>query len=154
MDIEKIESLIEILEGTDVTELAVEEEDIKIKIRKGPESVETVQYAPQSSGQAAVSPEIKEEKETGAAEDEKAENGGDTINAPMVGTFYRAPAPDADPFVEVGDVVDSGTTLCIIEAMKLMNEIEAERTGRIVEILVDDGEPIEYGQPLFKIEKV
>ncbi|MFW6381790.1 MAG: acetyl-CoA carboxylase biotin carboxyl carrier protein, partial [Bacillota bacterium] len=71
-----------------------------------------------------------------------------------VGTFYRASSPDADPFVEIGDIINPGTTLCIVEAMKLMNEIEAETRGKIVDILVEDGEPIEYGQPLFLVDKL
>ena len=76
-----------------------------------------------------------------------------TITAPMVGTFYRAPAPDAPPYVEVGDLVEEGQALCIIEAMKLMNEIESEVRGRVVKILVENAEPVEYGQPLFVLEK-
>ena len=74
-----------------------------------------------------------------------------TLNAPMVGTFYRAPAPDAKPFVEVGQQIKEGETVCIIEAMKLMNEIEADASGTVVEILVENGQPVEYGQPLFVI---
>lgn len=75
------------------------------------------------------------------------------VVAPMVGTFYRAPAPDADPFVEVGDIVEPGQTVCIVEAMKLMNEIEAERRGKVVRILVDNEDPVEYGQPLFVLQE-
>ena len=100
-------------------------------------------------------PEVKSENQTpentGEVEDTKDED-HDEFVSPMVGTFYRAPAPDADPFVEVGDRVQEGDTLCIIEAMKLMNEIEAEASGTIKDILVDDAESVEYGQVLFIIE--
>jgi acetyl-CoA carboxylase biotin carboxyl carrier protein len=77
-----------------------------------------------------------------------------TINAPMVGTFYRAPSPDASPFCDVGDVVKPGQPVCIIEAMKLMNELESEVSGRVVRVLVENGEPVEYGQPLIELEPV
>jgi acetyl-CoA carboxylase biotin carboxyl carrier protein len=82
----------------------------------------------------------------------EATNGHPAITSPMVGTFYRSPAPDADPFVEVGDVVEVGQTVCIIEAMKLMNEIEAETKGRVVKILVENAQPVEFGQRLFLLE--
>ncbi|MFW5995880.1 MAG: acetyl-CoA carboxylase biotin carboxyl carrier protein [Halanaerobiaceae bacterium] len=154
MDIEEIKSLIDILEGTDVTELAIEEDEAKIKIKKGPEKVKTVQTMPAQPAPAAGPARGQEQAEDGDEEGSgDVAKDGNVITAPMVGTFYRAPAPDADPFVEVGDVIETGATLCIIEAMKLMNEIEAETEGRIVEIMVDDGEPVEYGQPLFRVEK-
>ncbi|MFW6237815.1 MAG: acetyl-CoA carboxylase biotin carboxyl carrier protein [Bacillota bacterium] len=154
MDIEEIKSLIDILEGTDVTELAIEEDEVKIKIKMGPDKVETVQQMqPQSVATPGPAREQQQTVKTGEDEGGETEAEGEIITAPMVGTFYRAPAPDADPFIEVGEVIESGDTLCIIEAMKLMNEIEAETSGRIVEILVEDGEPVEYGQPLFRVEK-
>ncbi|HEY8417672.1 MAG TPA: acetyl-CoA carboxylase biotin carboxyl carrier protein, partial [Limnochordales bacterium] len=112
-----------------------------------PRPVPVVQAVEQAAAPAPASP----------ATDGKAAPRDDRyvqITAPMVGTFYRAPAPDAEPYVKVGDVVEVGQTLCIIEAMKLMNEIESEVRGRVVEILVENAEPVEYGQPLFVLERL
>ena len=148
MDVEQVKELIKALEKSKVDELTIEEGDVKICVRKG------------LNGQPAASVEAPSSatKETGQANvDAKA--GTDThpdssksINAPMVGTFYRASAPDADPFIQEGQEVDVGQTVCILEAMKLMNEIEAEEKGVIKEILVENGQPVEYGQPLFLYE--
>lgn len=146
MNLKEIESLIDLLEDTDITEINLEEEGKKLCIKKG--------FQSQEAEVVPVHP--VEEKVTGdetakEVHEEKNDN-QEEIVAPMVGTFYRAPSPDADPFVKVGDVVEAGATLCIIEAMKLMNEIEADTEGEIVEILVENGEPVEYGQPLFLVE--
>ena len=151
MNIDQIKELIEILNHTDIAELCVESEGVKISIKKW------AAYAPPAAvvqPQAATAPPLKEQAEprpapTGEPVDESRYV---TVTAPMVGTFYRAPAPDAPPYVSVGDVVEVGQPLCIIEAMKLMNEIESEVKGRIVKILVENEEPVEYGQPLFLIE--
>lgn len=151
MNIDQIKELIEILNHTDIAELCVESEGVKISIKKG------AAFMPQPvvvQPQALASPPQREP--AGAqleAPSERVDEGKYvTVTAPMVGTFYRAPAPDAAPYVSVGDIVDVGQPLCIIEAMKLMNEIESEVKGRIVEILVENEEPVEYGQPLFRIE--
>ncbi len=143
MNLEKLESLIEIIQGTDITEIELNEDDIKIRIKRGYHTSGVEKF---STTQLPAS--IQEAPQVDEAEGSTA----DEIVAPMVGTFYRAPAPDADPFVEVGDQVKPGDTLCIIEAMKLMNEIEVETKGKIVDILVENGQPVEYGQPLFTIE--
>lgn len=143
MNLEEIKSLIDIISETDVTEVNVEEDNFKIKIKRGTQMVDfTPGEAATRHIQAPRNPSAEEEEDSGREE----------IVAPMVGTFYRAPAPDADPFVEIGDIVNPGDTICIIEAMKLMNEIEVETRGKIIEILVDDAEPVEYGEPLFIIE--
>ncbi|MFW6287716.1 MAG: acetyl-CoA carboxylase biotin carboxyl carrier protein, partial [bacterium] len=124
--------------------IELEDEDSRINIKRGHEQVEYTPIEPQRHVQAPHNPTHDENDEENANKEE--------IVAPMVGTYYSAPSPEADPFVEVGDVVNPGETLCIIEAMKLMNEIEVETRGKIVEILVNNAEPVEYGQPLFIIE--
>ncbi len=144
MNLEDIKSLITIISETDVTEIELEDEESKIKIKRGHQQVEFTPVENQRHVQAPHNPTHNENDEEDSNREE--------IVAPMVGTFYRAPSPEADVFVEVGDVVNPGETLCIIEAMKLMNEIEVETRGKILEILVNNAEPVEYGQPLFIIE--
>lgn len=156
MNLNEIKELIKIIDGTEISELNLESEGVKVSIRKGsaitaalPVTAPTAAVAVSAPVQSA--PTISSEAAPVAAEEEFDE--ADYITSPMVGTFYRAAAPDAPAFVELGQHVREGQTVCIIEAMKLMNEIEAEVEGKIVEILVDNGQPVEYGQPLFKIQK-
>jgi acetyl-CoA carboxylase biotin carboxyl carrier protein len=144
MNLEEIKSLIDLISNTDVTEIDVEENDIKIKIKRGYQKVD---YIPVPEQNRHVQAQINQH-----SENEEENKNREEIVAPMVGTFYRAPAPDAAPFVEKGDIVNPGDTLCIIEAMKLMNEIEVETRGKIIDILVENGQPVEYGEPLFIIE--
>ena len=150
MDLKQIEELIEILKDTDVSELKIEEDDIEIDIKRGfNNNVGT--------GQPLVNTKVSNESEVKNKKSEKNEEENkdrEEIVAPMVGTFYRSPSPEADPFVEIGDTVENGDVVCILEAMKLMNEIEAETKCKIIDVLVEDGEAIEYGQPLFEIEKL
>ncbi len=150
MDLKQIEELIEILKDTDVSELKIEEDDIEIDIKRGfNNNVVT--------GQPVVNTKVSNESEVKNKKSEKNEEENkdrEEIVAPMVGTFYRSPSPEADPFVEIGDTVENGDVVCILEAMKLMNEIEAETKCKIIDVLVEDGEAIEYGQPLFEIEKL
>ncbi|MFW6007506.1 MAG: acetyl-CoA carboxylase biotin carboxyl carrier protein [Halanaerobiales bacterium] len=156
MDLEEVKALIDMLDGTDITELNIKDDNIDIKIKKGVINNESgVVYSSQSASvpEKINLGEVKENENKASQNSDKEEDNLEEIVAPMVGTFYRSPAPDADPFIEVGDTVKEGDTLCIIEAMKLMNEIEAETEGKVVEILVNDSEPVEYGQPLFQIEK-
>ncbi|MDA8387894.1 MAG: acetyl-CoA carboxylase biotin carboxyl carrier protein [Nitrospiraceae bacterium] len=136
MELEDIKALLELLRDTDVAEIEVEKEGSRVKIRRGRfyTSVEL----------PSAPPQIKHEE----AEEERLI----TVTAPLVGTFYRAPSPEASVFVEVGSVVKKGQVLCIVEAMKLMNEIESEIDGQIVKILAENGQPVEYGEPLFLIE--
>lgn len=151
MDVEKIKAIIAALEGTEVTRFEYRNDDERLTIRRGRETVPTVvtqpvgQVAAPVAPQAPAAPTAKEEESAAAAP-------GVIVTSPFVGTFYRAPAPEAPPFVELGQVVRKGQTLCIVEAMKLMNEIEAETGGKIVEIFVENGEPVEFGEPLFRIE--
>lgn len=140
MDLKKITELIKTLEETGITELSIESEGVKLNIKRG-----TLQ-------QGAKKEENIEDKAKAVPKPEKSDRMVE-IKSPMVGTFYRAPAPDAPPFVEVGSRVKPGQTLCIIEAMKLMNEITSDVAGRVVEILVENGHPVEYGQVLFRLER-
>ena len=145
MNIKELREVIAIFQEADIAELEIEREDAKIKLKRHsePEVRHIVAQSPvpvaESSGADASKPE---EKNEGLVE----------IKTPMVGTFYKAPAPDADPFVDVGTDVGEDTVVCIIEAMKLMNEIKADVKGRIVKILVDNGQPVEFGQTLFLVK--
>lgn len=147
MDINEIKKLIKVFESAKVTELSIQEGDLKIKISKNGSST-NVGY---------VQPNLPVEVPAVSAEPAKSvepvQDNSHIIKSPIVGTFYRAPAPDADPYVQAGDSVSTGSVLCIVEAMKLMNEIESDISGKILQILVEDGTPVEFNQPLFRIEK-
>jgi len=138
--IEKIKELLKSLENSSVEEIELEAEGFKLKAKFNREA--PVRELPKESPQEP--PQKEEEKEE--------EKNYYVVEAPMVGTFYRAPAPGAEPFVKEGDYVEKGQTLCIIEALKVMNEIESEVSGVVRKILVENGQPVEYGQPLFYIE--
>ncbi|MBU0690701.1 acetyl-CoA carboxylase biotin carboxyl carrier protein [bacterium] len=157
MDLPEIQKLIRIIEKSPITVFELEDKDLKIKISKnGSHSpvVQTVMSSPIPASLSAPSYSAATAAEAPAAA-EKAPVVSKNIveiKAPMVGTFYRAPSPDADPYVNVGDRVEPNRVLCIIEAMKLMNEVEAELSGRIVEACVENAEPVEYGQVLFRVD--
>jgi acetyl-CoA carboxylase biotin carboxyl carrier protein len=142
LDLDQLRELIRILDESNLTEIEVEHGDDRIRIGRDPAPAATQSLAPPSSANAT------NPAETPAPLDDD----GIYVTSPFVGTFYRAASPDADPFVEIGDLIAPGQVLCIVEAMKLMNEIEAEATGTIVEILIEDGKPVEYGDRLFRIE--
>lgn len=133
VNLDQLRELIQLLEESNLTEIEVEQDDDRIRLRREPSPV--VGAAPSASA-ATAAPEME----------------GTYVTSPFVGTFYRAPSPDDNAFVEVGDQIAPGQVLCIVEAMKLMNEIEAEIAGEIVEILVKSGKPVEYGDRLFRIE--
>lgn len=167
MNIKEIKELVKLLVETDITELNLESDGTKVVIKKGAagtvSTVTNVTPAAKFGTQAAVEPApgdpqpVTVEAAQNPIPSEKEEElpaNQVVIPAPMVGTFYRAPNPEAEPFVEVGKVVEAGQVLCIIEAMKLMNEIESDVRGRVVKVLVENGTPVEYGQPLFVIEKM
>lgn len=143
MDLRKLKKLIDLVEESSITELEINDAEERVRIVKHgagqPAPAPFVPFvatpAPDAIA-ALVEPELPQ---------------GDAVKAPMVGTFYRASSPGAEPFVEVGSVVKVGDTLCIIEAMKLLNEIEAERAGTVKAILIENGQPVEYGEPLFII---
>jgi len=148
VNLEEIRELIRLLNETDVTEFSLESQGVKISIKKGKAGgAPALETSPPAPSPGTTPPAAPAEPER-----EEHEENLVTVVAPMVGTFYRAPAPDAPPFVEIGDTVHEGQVLCIIEAMKLMNEIEAEVAGEIVDVLVENGQPVEYGQPLFLIK--
>lgn len=149
MELEEIKELLALIKETDITEILIEKDGTKVRIRR--ERILQPFELPVQKRQMAVPKEemiIEKEKE------EEEVQRLITVTSPIVGTFYRAPSPDAEPFVEVGSKVTKGQVLCIIEAMKLMNEIESEVDGIVVKILVENGQPVEYGEPLFLIEPV
>lgn len=153
MDLNLIKKLIKILETSEVTDLEIEENGTRVKLAKKVRVTQSVSYA-----QAPVAAPANQHTSISVSktEDKKTTDENDglhEIKSPIVGTFYRAPAPDADSYAQIGDVVSVGTVLCIVEAMKLMNEIESDVSGKIVKILVESGKPVEYNQPLFLIQK-
>lgn len=154
MNLKELKELISLFEEADITELEVEREGVKIKLKKGREKESpTMAIAP---APLISSPEIQRVVTPALAEKgERKEEGGENlikIEAPMVGTFYRASSPEAAPFVEEGSDIQKGQVVCIIEAMKLMNEIKSEIKGKVKKILVENGHTVEYGHPLFLIE--
>jgi len=150
MDIRKIKKLIELLEESGIAEIEIKEGEESVRIsRHGtmPMQMPMQMYAPQSAPAAAAPAAAP----IAAAPVEKKPL-GHTVKSPMVGTFYMAPSPGAKSFVEIGSRVTAGDTICIIEAMKILNQIEADKTGVITAILVENGQPVEYGEPLYVIE--
>lgn len=153
MGIDEVLKLIESLRDTDIQEVEVAEGDRKIRIvRMMPGATTAVVPAPAADPhvQAAAPPAEQVQRDEGQAD--AADSTYVEVTSPMVGTFYRSPEPDADPFVQEQDRISTGQQLCIIEAMKLMNPIQSELNGRVMAILVEDAQPVEYGQPLFLIE--
>ncbi|AQG99603.1 acetyl-CoA carboxylase biotin carboxyl carrier protein [Caballeronia cordobensis] len=155
MDLRKLKTLIDLVSESGISELEVTEGEGKVRIVKNAAPVymqAPQQYAPQV--QASAAPQFAATGEAGApaaATPAASAPQGHIVTSPMVGSFYRAPSPGADPFIQVGDTVKEGQTICIIEAMKLLNEIEADKAGVVKEILVENGQAVEYGQPLFVI---
>lgn len=153
MDIRKVKKLIELLEESDISEIEIQEGEESVRISRHPNGMPAAsypmpQYAPQTAPvQAPAQPTNTSEPEPESGVSYR----GETVNSPMVGTFYRSPAPGSKSFVEVGDSVKKGDTICIVEAMKMMNQIEADRDGVIEAILVEDGEPVEFDQPMLVI---
>ncbi len=153
MDLRKLKKLIDLVEESGIAEIEVTEGEEKVRITRATAAPAPVYAAP--AHVAAPAPAPAAAPAAAAAPAPAAPSARDLSNAqksPMVGTFYRAPGPNAAAFVEVGQQVKAGDTLCIIEAMKLMNEIEAEKSGTVKEILVENGTPVEFGEPLFIIE--
>jgi acetyl-CoA carboxylase biotin carboxyl carrier protein len=151
MDLRKLKKLIDLVQESGIAELEITEGEEKVKIVKG--GVVSQSLAPLAAAPAAPAPAVPAASApvaTPAAEPPAGQE-GHVVKAPMVGTFYRTPSPDAKAFVEVGQTVKEGQTICIIEAMKLMNEIESDASGVVKAILVENGQPVEYGQPLFII---
>lgn len=165
MDLKVIKNLLGLIAESEVNEVSIEEGDFKIKVKKKPDVNEAaapqmpMQYQmpaqpqPQAQPQQAAQPQPQQSGGDESSSDEGGDkqSAGDVVKSPIVGTFYRASSPDDDDFVKVGDHVEKGQTLCIVEAMKIMNEIESEYSGEVKKILVDNAEPVEYDQPLFII---
>ena len=151
MDIRKVKKLIELLEESGVAEIEIKEgeESVRISRATAPVAAAPVQYAAGPAMVPAPVAAVESAAETSAPADEVS---GHQVKSPMVGTFYRSPSPGAKVFAEVGDQVKTGDTLCIVEAMKMMNQIEADASGTVKAILIEDGEPVEFDEPLFIIE--
>jgi len=152
MNLKEIKEVITLMNENDLTEIEIEREGSKIKIKKGYQgtpvvmSSPSVEYRPAAAAPSAAPEILKPEAPSG--------KGAKEIKAPMVGTFYRSPSPDAPPFVDIGQVIEVGQVVCILEAMKLMNEIKSDVRGKIVEIKVGNAEPVEFGTVLFVIDPV
>ena len=146
MDLRKLKTLIDLVQNSGISELEISEGEEKIRIAKHPAAAAPTTVMLGSPAQAPAPVAAAAPVETAPAEPE-----GHLLKAPMVGTFYRSGSPGSPPFIEVGQTVKEGDTLCIIEAMKLMNEIEADASGVVKAILVENGQPVEYGQPLVVI---
>ncbi|MDO9307463.1 MAG: acetyl-CoA carboxylase biotin carboxyl carrier protein [Deltaproteobacteria bacterium] len=158
MDIKDLKLLIKTVTESDITEFEMDNSDEKIVIKRGhkPEYIQMGAPVMQSyaAPQYAAAPAAAPATPAASAVPVPAADTGDTLNSPIVGTFYRAPAPDAAPYVEVGQVVEKGQVLCIVEAMKLMNEIEAECKCKILKICKENAQAVEFGDPLFVIQKL
>jgi acetyl-CoA carboxylase biotin carboxyl carrier protein len=152
LDLKEIRAVLKLIRETDVEEIEVEQDGRRIRIRRRG----LVQVAQPAAGAAVSPPAVQTAPTAAPAPGLAAPDTAHlvTVESPMIGTFYRAPAPGADPYVREGDKIEKGTVLCIIEAMKLMNEIESEVSGRLHSILVENGHPVEYGQALFLVEPI
>jgi len=157
MDIRKIKKLIELVEESGIAELEISEGEESVRISRSPANVgypmmQQAYAAPMMQPQPALATAVAPVAPAAAAEAPAAEISGHIVRSPMVGTFYRTPSPDAKAFVEVGQKVNAGDTLCIVEAMKMMNQIEADKSGVVKAILVESGQPVEFDEPLVVIE--
>lgn len=165
MDLKVIKNLLDLIAESEVNEVSIEEGDFKIKVKKQPDVEQPamqqmpMQYQlpaqPQQQPQQPAQPAQPQQQPSGSGEEtaggQDGQPSGEVVKSPIVGTFYRSPSPEDDAFVSVGDQVEKGQTLCIVEAMKIMNEIESEFSGEVKKILVENAEPVEYDQPLFII---
>ena len=154
MNLKELRELIDMLKNTDISEIEIERSGVKVRLRKGGDvSFHPVMPRMEYPPSAIVAPSVAEPEKAPAATAAPVEAPANQVKvtSPIVGTFYRSSSPDKPAYVEVGDTVKKGQVLCIIEAMKLMNEIESEAAGKVVQALVENGQPVEYGQPLFLI---
>lgn len=154
MNLKEIKEIVKLMNENDLSEVEVEREGSKLKLKKGPDmsSFPVVQAAPAAFA-APAAPAAPVAAAPASAAPEKTASGVE-ITSPMVGTFYRAPSPEAPAFVEIGQTIDVGQVVCIVEAMKLMNEIKSEVKGKVVDVVPANAQPVEFGQPLFVIEPV
>ena len=153
MDIRKVKKLIELLEESGINEIEIHEGEESVRISRNNGATTTVMTAPAvATAPVPIAAPVAAPAPAAEASSGEPTLSGHVVRAPMVGTFYRAPSPGAKPFVDVGTTVKAGETLCIIEAMKMLNQIESDVDGLVKEILIESGQPIEYDQPLFVIE--
>ena len=154
MDLRKLKTLIDLVSESNVSELEITEAEGKVRIVKGPVGAPVAMPAPVMVAAPVPAPAsfAPATSDAASASAEAAAPSGHVVKSPMVGTFYTSSSPDSKPFVQVGSVVKEGETICIIEAMKILNEIEADKSGTVSRILVDNGQAVEYGQPMFLIE--
>ena len=145
MDIRKIKTLIEMLEESNLNEIEVSQGDESVRISKGKDPLDYIENN-------QINTSISSQEKVSKNQDETRKFVGNQVKAPLVGTFYRKPSPDSDPFVKVGDIVKKGQVLCIIEAMKMMNEIKSEFDGEVSSIEIEDGQPVEFGQTIIVIQ--
>ncbi|WP_426366065.1 acetyl-CoA carboxylase biotin carboxyl carrier protein [Mammaliicoccus lentus] len=148
MNLKQIKELVDVLDNSSLTEIDINDKEFKLTLKKEIKQEVIYNQEPTRVAEPAL---VTNQADTQPAPETEVDN-NITINAPMVGTFYKSPSPDEGPYVQVGSRVESDTTVCILEAMKLFNEIQAEVSGEITEILVEDGQMVEYGQPLFKVK--
>ena len=153
MEIKDLKALVKLITDTDITEFEMENSEEKILIKRGPDK-EYVQFAAPMATAQTSAPAAAAVTSVAAAELEVAVDNYEMIVSPIVGSFYRKPSPEAAPFASVGDVIEAGQPVCLVEAMKLFNEIEAEFKCRIIEVLKDDAAPVEFGEPLFRVERL
>ena len=145
MDIRKIKTLIEMLEESNLNEIEVSQGDESVRISKGKDPLDYIENN-------QINTSISSQEKVSKNENETRKFVGNQVKAPIVGTFYRKPSPDSDPFVKIGDIVKKGQVLCIIEAMKMMNEIKSEFDGEVSSIEIEDGQPVEFGQTIIVIQ--
>ena len=150
MDLRKLKTLIDLVSESNVSELEITEAEGKVRIVKG--GMAMVQHYAPNVAMMAPSPAMPSHAPAAVAEVAESVVSGHVVKSPMVGTFYRSSSPGAKAFVEVGDEITAGETICIIEAMKILNEIEADKSGTVTKVMCDNGQAVEYGQPLFVIE--
>ncbi len=154
IDLKQLDGLLRVLEDRDISEFEFEDEKVRVHLKRGkPVVAAAPAYAPLHAGHAEAAGPPANAPGDGFPPAKQAESNMAYVTSPFVGTFYRSPSPDAPPFVDVGSNIRAGQELCIVEAMKLMNEIEAEFAGTIIECLVETGSPVEFGQKLFKVKK-
>lgn len=154
MDLRKLKTLIDLVEASDISELELTEGEEKVKISRQNNKAQSL--APVNYVQQPIQPPVNQQPQAQTEEplgkvDTTTIDNKDVITSPMVGTFYRSASPDSAPFIDIGSTVKKGETLCIIEAMKILNEIESDKEGTISKILIENGQPVEFGQPLFEI---
>lgn len=152
MKIDEIKTIVKMMSENDLTEFKIEAEEYNLCIKRGGSQTQVIATAAPIAAAPVAAPVAPAAAPAAAPAEAAPAKEQNTINAPIVGTFYEAPSPDAKPFVKVGDTVDADSVVCIVEAMKVMNEIKAEKSGVIKEILVENSTPVEYGQPLYVIE--